>query len=835
MAEFLAVPLKKPTDVDIIKPLKNLISLQFPNDNEKLDILSEKLNLFNKLRTAAVWKVFEKHESSLEVIYSYYDHLVSLESKIFPATVNIPFRWKDAFNKGSLFGGRISLTVCSLAWERVCVLFNIAALQSAIAQAQSLDTDEGLKLSAKMLQSAAGIFSYLKGAVVPAIQQDPTPDMNADTLAALSTLMLAQAQETFVHKAIHDRMKDAILAKLCAQCEDYYADAMRLMSKDSLKQMWDKEWVQMVSGKQAALHAMTHYYQGLVCKQNKEIGEEIARLQCAVDLFREAQARSGRPQFFEDILSRAQRNLAEALKDNDFIYHERIPDIKSIEPVGKASIAKSLPLPTKFSAKPIELFEFLVPMVIHQSMAGFEQKKSDIVNGEIGKLRESTQLMNTVLSSLNLPASLEDTQGTELPASLQDKSQAVINNGGIQKLESLIRELPDLLQRNTEILNECDRMINEEKTSDDQLKSQFRERWTRTPSSQLTQTFQVNLAKYREIINNAINADKVVRENFETHRQAISLLSQGPAAMTQALPSCNGSTNATNCSAAQQLRHLMEEVETIKATRDVIESELKSSQLDMKERFMKALIEDGAVTEKLATDALQDTYGALQNQVRESVARQDTLLSQIQEKNSEFTAERMGGGNSALRRDQMLKQWAAGYDAFMDLQKHLQEGAKFYNDLTELLVVFQNKINDFCFARKTEKEELMKDLTQDLSRGPVGLPSAPSSHNKQDNPDSKRDPPARPPPPQAPPSTPYPTMPQGMPVPYAMPGQAPYPMYMPAPMPQTYNPYATLPGPGQYPQNPMPGQQNPAYPMQGYMTYPGPQGGYQYPQYPPHQ
>ncbi|XP_026685632.1 programmed cell death 6-interacting protein-like [Diaphorina citri] len=177
------------------------------------------------------------------------------------------------------------------------------------------------------------------------------------------------------------------------------------------------------------------------------------------------------------------------------------------------------------------------------------------------------------------------------------------------------------------------------------------------------------------------------------------------------------------------------QVETIKATRDVIESELKTSTLDMKEKFMKALIEDGAVTETLATDALQDTYGALQEQVRGSVAKQETLLSQIQEKNSEFTAEKMGGGCLAVQREDMLKDLAAGYDAFMDLQKHLQEGGKFYNDLTELLVVFQNKINDFCFARKTEKEELMKDLTQDLSRGPVGLPTAPSNHEgKADGP-----------------------------------------------------------------------------------------------------
>ena len=47
-----------------------------------------------------------------------------------------------------------------------------------------------------------------------AIQQDPTPDMEPATLTVLADLMLAQAQEMVACKAINDKMKDTIVAKL---------------------------------------------------------------------------------------------------------------------------------------------------------------------------------------------------------------------------------------------------------------------------------------------------------------------------------------------------------------------------------------------------------------------------------------------------------------------------------------------------------------------------------------------------------------------------------------------------------------------------------------------
>lgn len=80
-----------------------------------------------------------------------------------------------------------------------------------------------------------------------AIQQEPTPDMSPDTLSALSALMLAQAQEIFVYKAMHDSMKDTVIARLAAQTEELYADALKLFQKEIFRSFWDKEWIPLVN------------------------------------------------------------------------------------------------------------------------------------------------------------------------------------------------------------------------------------------------------------------------------------------------------------------------------------------------------------------------------------------------------------------------------------------------------------------------------------------------------------------------------------------------------------------------------------------------------------
>lgn len=67
MAELIAVPLKKPSDVDVIKPLTNVIKSTYNNQKDYTEAIAD----FSKLRNNALWRAFEKYETSLEVIYRY--------------------------------------------------------------------------------------------------------------------------------------------------------------------------------------------------------------------------------------------------------------------------------------------------------------------------------------------------------------------------------------------------------------------------------------------------------------------------------------------------------------------------------------------------------------------------------------------------------------------------------------------------------------------------------------------------------------------------------------------------------------------------------------------
>ncbi|XP_062869611.1 programmed cell death 6-interacting protein [Trichomycterus rosablanca] len=858
MATFISVPLKKSSEVDLVKPLSKFISSTYPQGEEQSEYVRAVEEL-NKLRKSAVGRPLDKHESSLEVLLRYYDQLCSVERKFPFPELCLTFTWKDAFDKGSLFGGSVKLALASVGYEKTCVLFNIGALASQIASEQNLDNDEGLKTAAKFYQLASGAFAHIKDTVLSALNREPTMDISPETVGTLSQIMLSQAQEVFVLKATADKMKDGIIAKLANQDADFFGDAFK---QCQYKENLPKEVLPVLAAKHCMMQATAELHQSVLANQKKRFGEEIARLQHATELVKTVASRYDEYVNVKELSDKISRALTAAKKDNDFIYHDRVPEIKDLEPIGKATLVKATAIQIPLSQKFTDLFEKMVPMLVQQSLGIANSRRADTVNRLVGSMREATNLCNGVLASLNLPAAIEDLSGDSVPQSILEKSRAVIQQGGLQSIEQLIKDLPELLQRNREILDESLKMLDDEETTDNELRAKFSQRWNRTPSGDLYKPLRAEGGNFRNILDKAVQADQVVKERYNTHCDMIALLCKPENELCSAIPSANPAKTLQGSEVVNVLKAQLTQLDEIKRERELLEGEIKSVTFDMTSKFLTALAQDGAINEEgLSTAELDTHYGAQTQRVQQNLRAQEDLLAKVQTSHQEFAALKQSNAE-ANHREEVLKKLASAHDSYIEISSNIREGTKFYNDLTEILLKFQNKCSDIVFARKTERDELLKELQQSIAREP----SAPSFNVPayQSNtlmpaaggptpaprtvfpiqPQAKPQPPARPPPPnlstqaantvpdsQAPP--PASSNPPPMAPPTA-PSQAqgpPYPTYQGYPgyfqMPMAYNPY----GYGY-------GMQYMPYQAQGQAGYPGGppvQQPYSYPQQPPQQ
>ena len=88
------------------------------------------------------------------------------------------------------------------------------------------------------------------------------------------------------------------------------------------------------------------------------------------------------------------KQLTQAKKDNEFIYLESVLSSDQLTAVGRATLAKALPVNSPMSTNFQDLFNKLVPMAVHEAMTAYDTAKAGVINTELGKLREATQFLN---------------------------------------------------------------------------------------------------------------------------------------------------------------------------------------------------------------------------------------------------------------------------------------------------------------------------------------------------------------------------------------------------------------------------------------------------------
>ncbi|PIO58070.1 hypothetical protein TELCIR_20504, partial [Teladorsagia circumcincta] len=191
----------------------------------------------------------------------YYDQLTVFEKRLeHSSTQHLEgFKWNDAFETGKSFLSKSQNSVADTFLERAAVLFNYGAVLSVIAASQSFLTDDETKTAAKLFQQSAGVFAHLRDLMQLSMPKSFTTDLVPSTLTTLSSIMLAQAQESFYRKAYAEKMNPSALVKIAAQTGDFYSEASKLM--DISKSYWKKEWLNVISGKALGFQAIAELHQ----------------------------------------------------------------------------------------------------------------------------------------------------------------------------------------------------------------------------------------------------------------------------------------------------------------------------------------------------------------------------------------------------------------------------------------------------------------------------------------------------------------------------------------------------------------------------------------------
>ena len=89
MATFLAIPLKKTGEVDVVKPFRSFIQNTFTTANP--EDYNTAISEFNKLRNLMINKSVDKHESALEVLYRWVSQEVFID--IYLNSVCLPMNY----------------------------------------------------------------------------------------------------------------------------------------------------------------------------------------------------------------------------------------------------------------------------------------------------------------------------------------------------------------------------------------------------------------------------------------------------------------------------------------------------------------------------------------------------------------------------------------------------------------------------------------------------------------------------------------------------------------------------------------------------------------------
>lgn len=714
--------------------------------NEDPESYNNEIHQLESLRSSAVRPPIDV--KGCELLKRYYCQLHFLQSR-FPMGKDGPaavvFTWKDTYAN----------MVCSLAnirFETISVLYNISAIHTQLGARSERTSPEGMKMACTHFQCAAWAFDHLKNSY----PQPPGVDLAPELMTFMYQLCLAQGQECILEKSMLDNRKPSIVAKVARQIVDYYGLALATLEQggsedgtvcETVGNKIYKIWKRYVKFKRAYHLAVTQLYQGLAAEEQRKMGERVAfynaslaALNEARSLFASAKGVNGitgttdEKEAIEEALTftndviEGKRKAAK--NENEYIYHEEVPEKDALPVVKGASLVKGI----SFNVNDAEvsgsdIFARLVPMKVHEANSLYSEEKAKVLRSVGGKIEERDQILNTYLMSLKLEnLSLWDPDAVNseseilaLPEELAERCAAInAKPNAIQEQVDTMAKLSDTYHNVEAMLKEIDVILTEE-----QLREKlYQETMGKRPPSIVATDLTREAKKYEEAHAKASESNQALHKAMNLHVNNLKILSQPLSSLMAHIPSPSiksgegGSEKKVDSESeklrTRELKRILNKVDEMRRQRNELHSKLRDSisQDDLTRILVTATSESKSLDELFAEQI--NKHQPTVSLIEQNLAAQDNILAALTEAYAHTAEIRKTVDEVLKRREYIITSLITSYDAYEDLLSKTTKGLEFYRKMEINVTKLLQRVKNTCKVQEEERAQILAQNTAGL-------------------------------------------------------------------------------------------------------------------------
>ncbi|KAI9025129.1 BRO1-like domain-containing protein [Phycomyces nitens] len=772
---FTSAPFKRTEDIDWIYPLKRYISQVYQDDPEKYN---EETFTINRLRQDT--RGAGKDITGRDLLYRYFGQLELLDLR-FPVDekhVKVIFTWYDAFS------GRHTAQY-SLAYEKASIIFNIAATLSAIAACQNRAESEGRKRAFNFFQAAAGMFQYINDNFLHA----PSLDLSRETVKMLKELMLAQAHECFLENSLREKKKEGLIAKLASHAAWTYGSLIDLLHDAVTRGVAvDKAWIQVCQIKQKYYQAMAHLHKATACEAESKYGEQVARLSAAEVAAKEAtklaaglssllsssnhangtlpaDSATSLQELSKTLVATCSEKHGAAMRDNDMIYHDTVPQESILVPIDRLNAVKPVPIAELYGPNEVnkvigtDIFSRLVPLSVHESASLYSEEKAQLVRSETERCDLARGELSVTLDYMKLPGALDkfkqtgkvdaDKEGAlfdgllEPTAEVREWAKLIAFEESSEKtsIGELVETLDGLKSQARKMLDEASIGLDQEMRDCENMRMQFGDEWTQQPSGSLTSAFRQDLRNHRESLEIGSQSDAQLMRRYEVISKDIGILRQGEksqdlvnaftesiAGLFESSPPSGGDKSLLDLDidvgiGKKSMETKVKRVEDILDKLRKIEKERDETLNDLKEKTIQDDISHLLILNKKVANVEQQIFASElekfqshQQRIAQTIHKQQQV---IQELTTAFKLLMEGEDAQKLQsrwdladrqRRGVVERFSRAKTGYFDTKEGLSKGIQFYNSLGDTVETLLHNCQTFIQERKRERDNLASTL-----------------------------------------------------------------------------------------------------------------------------